>query len=64
MILNAEGCHYPTVKTLSVLLTVTTLKNNFDFYCLNCLHSFRTNHKFELHKNVCEKKHSIYLLKH
>ena len=27
-------------------------KNNDDFYCLNCLHSFRTKSKLELHKNV------------
>ena len=31
-----------------------TSKNNGDFYCLNCLHSFRTKSKLESHKKVCE----------
>ena len=32
------------------------IKNNGDFYCLNCLHSFRTKNKLESHKRVCENK--------
>ena len=31
------------------------IKNNGDFYCLNCLHCFRTK-KLELDKKVCENK--------
>ena len=27
-----------------------------NFYCLNCLNSFRTKNKLELHKRVCEDK--------
>ena len=34
--------HYLAVKILSALLRAVTSKNNGDFYCLNCLHSFRT----------------------
>ena len=51
-----EGWHYLTVKKLSALLRETTSKNNGDFYCLSCLHSFRTINKLELHKKVCENK--------
>ena len=42
---------------LSALLRGITSKNNGDFYCLNCLHSFRTKTKLELHKKVCENKY-------
>ena len=31
-------------------------KNNGDFYCLSCLHSFRTKNKLDSHKKVCENK--------
>ena len=50
MILNAEKrepksegrlWHYLAVKNLSALLRGTTLKNNGDFYCMNCFDSFR-----------------------
>ena len=43
MIRNREKrCHYLAVKKLSALLRGITSKNNSDFYCLNCLHPFRT----------------------
>ena len=47
--------HYLTVKKLSALLRGITSKNNGDFYCLNCLHSFRTKTNLS-RKNVCENK--------
>ena len=28
-----------------------------DFYCLNCLRSFRTKNKLESHRSVCENKY-------
>ena len=37
-----EGWHYLAVKKLSALLRGITSKNQGDFYCLNCLDSFRT----------------------
>ena len=43
-------------KTLSVLLRGITSKTNGDFYCLNCLHSFRTKNKLESNKKVCDNK--------
>ena len=41
---KSEGrrCHYFAVKKLSSILRGITSQNNGDFYCLNCLHSFRT----------------------
>ena len=42
-----EGWHYLTVKKLSALLHRITSKNKGDFYCLNCLHFFRTKNKLK-----------------
>ena len=52
----SNGLHYLAVKKLSALLRGITSKNNSDFYCLNCLHSFRTKDKLQSHKKVCENK--------
>ena len=32
------------------------IKSNNDFYCLNCLHFFRTKYKLESHKKICKNK--------
>ena len=56
MIPNGERLHYHAVKKLSALLRGITSKNNGDFDCLNCLHSFRTKNKLASHIEVCEKK--------
>ena len=57
MIPNSEGRrHYLAVKQLSALLRGVTSKNNSNFYCLICLHFFRTKTKLEYHKKVCKKK--------
>ena len=53
--------HY--LKRLSSLLREITSKNNGDFYCLNCLHSFRTRNKHEFHKRVCELKDFCNVIK-
>ena len=45
-----EGWHYIAVKKLSALLHGITSKRHGDFYCLNCLHSFRTEENFNLMK--------------
>ena len=44
--------HYLAVKELSALLRGITSKHYGDFYCLNCLHSFRSKNKLELHKKA------------
>ena len=48
--------YYLAVKKLSALLRGITSKNDGGFYCLNCLHSFRTQNKLESYKRVCENK--------
>ena len=44
--------HYLAVKELSALLRGITSKHYGDFYCLNCLHSFRSKNKLESHKKA------------
>ena len=43
-------------KKLSILLRGITSKHHGDFYCLNCLHSLRTENKLKSHEKVCENK--------
>ena len=43
-------------KKIPVLLRRITSKHHGDFYCLNCLHSFRKENKHKSHKKVCENK--------
>ena len=47
MILNQEkeSWHYLVVKGLSALLRGIPSKHDGEFYCLNCLHSFRTENR-------------------
>ena len=51
-----ESWHYLAVKTLPALFRGTTSKSNGDFYCLNCLHSFRTKNKLRFREKVCKNK--------
>ena len=44
------------IKKLSTLLRGITSKHDGDFYCLNCLHSFRTENKLKSHEKVCKNK--------
>ena len=37
-------------------------KYDGDFYCLNCLHSFKTENKLEKHENIC-KNHDCCCIK-
>ena len=48
--------HYFAVKKLSTLLRGITLKHHGDFYCFNCLHSFRTENKLKSHEKGCKNK--------
>ena len=60
MISNGEKLwHYLAEKELSVLLRGIPSKKkekNGDFYCLNCLHSFKAKNKLESHKRVRKNK--------
>ena len=54
MIRNEKSWHYLRVTKLSALLRRITSKNNDDFCCLNCLHSFRTENKLKSYENMCK----------
>ena len=41
---------------MSDLLHGKTPKHKGNFYCLNCLHSFRTENKLKSHEKVCKNK--------
>ena len=49
-------------KKLSTLLRGLTSKHRGDFYCLNCLHSFRTENKLKSHEKVCKNKDFFFIL--
>ena len=61
MITDGEKWHYLAVKKLSALIRGITSKHEGDFYCLNCLHSYRTKSRLEKHKNVCENHDYCYV---
>ena len=44
---DCEKWHYLAVKKLSALLRGMTSNNHPDFYCLNCLHSYRAKEKLK-----------------
>ena len=67
MITNGKKWHYITLKSeptddrfnhptksLSKLLRGITSSHNGDFYCLNCLHLFRTDNSLKKHKTLCD----------
>ena len=41
------------IRSLSRLFRGITSNNNGDFYCLGCLHSFRTDNKLKKHEKLC-----------
>ena len=45
-----EGQHYLVVKQLSALLHGKTSKYKGDFYCFNCVDSFRADNKLKSHE--------------
>ena len=56
-----EGWHYLIVKKLSELLRGITSKHDGNFYCLNCLHTFRTEKNLSLMKKYIKIKKFIEL---
>ena len=57
---DGEKWHYLTVRSLSALLRRITSNHNGDFYCLNCLHSYRTKNKLKKHEKLCNKHDYCY----
>ena len=53
---ETQRWHYFAVKKISAFLHGITSKHKGDFYCLNCLHSSRTENKLKSHKKVCKNK--------
>ena len=51
-----EGWHHLAAKKLFALLGGLTSNYNGNFYCLNCLHSFRTENKLKSHEKICKNK--------
>ena len=48
-------------KKVFALLRGITLKYNEDFYCLNCLHSYRTENKLKKYYKVCKNHDYCYV---
>ena len=46
--------HYLAIKNLSGLLRGITSNHNGDFYCLNCLYSYRMKSKLKKHEKICK----------
>ena len=42
-----------SIRSLSALFRGIISNNNGYFYCLGCLHSFRTDNKLKKHKRLC-----------
>ena len=59
---GTSNWHYFAMKSLSGLLRGITSNHNGDFYCLNCLHSYRTICKLKKHEKI-SKNHDFCHLK-
>ena len=46
---------------MSALPRGITSKHKGNFYCLNCLHSYRTENKLKKHENVCKNYDYCYI---
>ena len=51
-VLTDEGFNLP-IRSLSRLFKVITANNHGNFYCLNCLHLFRTDNALKRHEGLC-----------
>ena len=74
MITNGEKWHYIVLKSvraddesnrpirpLSRLFREITSNNHGDFYCLGCLHSFRTDNALKKHERLCGNNDYCYV---
>ena len=48
-----DGFNRP-IRSLSRLFRGVTSNHDGDFYCLNCLHSFRTDNALKKHERLCD----------
>ena len=58
---GTNNWHYLAIKNLSGLLRGITSNHNGDFYCLNCLHSYRTKSKHKKREKMCINHDSCHL---
>ena len=58
---DGKKWHYLAVKKLPALLRGITSKQERDFYCLSCFHSFRSENKLKKYKNVCDNHDYCYV---
>ena len=61
MITDNGKLYHLTVKKLSGLFSKIASKRDGEFYCLNCLHSFRAESKLKEHENVCKNHDYCYM---
>ena len=54
-VLNDHGFNRP-IRSLSRLFRGITAHNIGDFYCLRCLHLFRTENALKNHERLCVNK--------
>ena len=59
---GTSNWHYLAIKNISGLLRGITSNHKGDFYCLNCLHLYRTKSKLKKHEKIC-KNHDFCHLK-
>ena len=52
--IGSTNWHYLAIKNISGLLRGITSNHNGEFYCLNCLHSYRTKSKLKKHEKICK----------
>ena len=50
---HTDGGFNRPIRSLSRLFRGITANHNRDFYCLNCLHSFRTDNALKIHEGLC-----------
>ena len=50
---NENNWHYLAIKSIPGLLRGITSNHGY-FYCLNCLHSYRTLNALKKHEKPCE----------
>ena len=57
---KADGFNRP-IRSLSRLFRGITANNNGDFYCLGCLHSFRTDNALKRHERLYDNNDYCYV---
>ena len=55
-----DGFNCP-IRSLFRLFRRITANNNGDFYCLGCLHSFRTDNALKRHERLCDNNDYCYV---